>query len=65
MVPMGSSAAIEDARMVDVVGPGTDRAEVREDIPDFPRVSRDGTGAVNVGHRLTLRDTARRAVIRS
>ena len=32
------------------------RAEVGEDIPDFVRASRDGPGAVNVGHPLTLRD---------
>jgi hypothetical protein len=32
----------------------TDRAEVREQIPYFLRLGRDGAAAVNVGHRLTV-----------
>jgi hypothetical protein len=50
-----AAAVIQDARVIDVVRPRTDRAEVREDIPDFLRVGRDGVAAVNVDHRLTVR----------
>ena len=46
----------QDARVVDVVGPRTDRAEVRQDIPDLVDASRDGASALNVGHLLTLRE---------
>jgi hypothetical protein len=49
------AAVIEDARVVEVVRPRTDRAEVRENIPDLLRVGRDGAAAVNVGHRLRVR----------
>lgn len=50
----GSRAAYEDARMVDVVDPRTDPAEVRQDVPDLLRGSRDVAGAVDVGHGLTV-----------
>jgi len=53
----GSSvrAVKQDARVIGVVGPGTERAEVREDVPDFLRARRNGAGALNVGHLLKLR----------
>ena len=49
----------QDARVVGVGSPRTDRAEIGEDIPDILRASRDGPGAVTVGHPLTLRDYMR------
>ena len=52
----GFAAVIQDARVIDVVRPGTDRAEVREDIPDLLWAHRDGAAAGNVGHRPTVRD---------
>jgi hypothetical protein len=52
----GLAAVIEDARMVDVVRPRTDRAEIREDIPDRLRIGGDGATAVDLGHRLKLYD---------
>ena len=33
-----------------IAGPSTDRAEVRKDVPDFVRGSREGAGSVDVGH---------------
>ena len=48
-------AVDKDARVVGPVDPRTESAEVREDVPDFLRGSRDGAGAVDVGHRFTLR----------
>lgn len=48
----------EDARVVDVAGPRTDRVEVRQDVPDLLRGSRNGAGAVDVGHRLTVTGSA-------
>jgi hypothetical protein len=46
----------QDARVVDVICPRTDRAEIRKDIPDFLHASRDRAGALNVGHLLKLRE---------
>jgi hypothetical protein len=49
------AAVIEDARVIDVVRPRTDRAEVGEDIPDFLRLGRDGAATGNLDHRITVR----------
>jgi hypothetical protein len=49
------AAVIEDARVVEVVRPRTDRAEVGEYVPDFLRLSRDGAATGYLGHRITVR----------
>jgi hypothetical protein len=49
----------QDARVVDVVCPRADR-EVRQDVPDFLRGSRDDAGTGDV-HRFTVRTVGPRA----
>jgi hypothetical protein len=49
----------QDAGVIDVVGPRTDRAEIRENGPDFLGASRDGAAAVRVGHVPKLRESGR------
>ncbi len=52
----------QDARMVDAADPRTESAEGRKNFPDFLQGSCDGTGAVDLGRRITLRVVAREAV---
>src|SRR5207302_10933993 len=40
----------QDARVVDVIGPRSDRAEIGEDLPDFVHTSSDHANALILGH---------------